>query len=91
MELQVWALERVGGAVDARPAAVAEALAELVMTIPPGAPPELVALTACAAALPEKTSIGTGHGGFSTRAGASMEGEGDPGRRGGFAGSVGNT
>ena len=57
MEMQVWALERVGEAADRCPTAVAEALAELAVTIPSDAPPELVALTACAAALPEKSQL----------------------------------
>jgi|GEM_PF-3580698 hypothetical protein len=57
---QVQALERVGGAVDSLPGGVGEKLAELVEAIPPDVPPELAALLACAAVLPERPRLGPG-------------------------------
>ena len=61
MEMQVRVLEgRVAGAVDAHGAAVAEALdglMEELVELPPDVPPELMALAACAAALPEEPRL----------------------------------
>jgi len=54
---QVRALEVLGYVVDRYPAAVGEGLAELIEAIPSGAPSELVALTTCAAVLPEKPQL----------------------------------
>jgi len=64
VEAQLQILEgRLGEAVDAQGAAVAEALGglmESLLELPPDVPPELAALVACAAALPERLRLEPG-------------------------------